>query len=186
MIERSMAQKNSTASGFSLIEVLISLFITLVVGLIVFQTSRLLLKIYQTESNSVQQSSMVTRAFDDLIKEITRAGYGIGKGADSILPFLPDEVPGSEHITVRSNTEGIATMVRAGASDEGTVLNVVDTALFQPGDLVLVTELGGVSEPAEVLATEPQRLRLGPPETPGGRLRNEYSPSARRKSVETA
>ena len=171
-----MAQRHFSASGFSLIEVLISLFITLVVSLTVFQTSRILLNIYRTESRSVQRSSMVTRAFDDMIAEISQAGYGIGDGADVILPFLPDETPGSEHITVRSNTEGIATMVRAGTPDDGTGLNVVETALFQPGDLILVTELGGVSEPAEVLATEKQRLRLRPPETLGGRLRNEYSP----------
>jgi hypothetical protein len=175
-IDRSMVQRRSSAIGFSLIEVLISLFITLVVALIVFQISRILLNIYRTESHSVQQSSMITRAFDDLIKEISRAGYGIGKGADVILPFLPAEAPGSEHITVRSNTEGVASMVRADAPDDGTDLNVAAPSLFQPGDLVLVTELGGVSEPAEVLAVEKQGLRFRPTEGRGGGLRNEYSP----------
>ena len=64
--------------GFSLIELLISMAITLVVLAMVFQISRLILRTYEAQSRVVELSSTVTKAFDDVTHEISHAGYGLG------------------------------------------------------------------------------------------------------------
>ena len=78
----------SRQRGFSLVEVMVSLLITLIVLGIVFRTAQMLVAIYRKESETAEKSTAAIRAFDDIAMEIARAGYGLGDGVQAVLPFV--------------------------------------------------------------------------------------------------
>ena len=100
--------ENRHTAGFSVIEILISMAITLVVLAMVFQITRLILQVYNTQSRVVELSSTMTRAFDDVTYELSHAGYGLGLDVVAVLPYRPLGDVSSDTITLRSNPEGLA------------------------------------------------------------------------------
>jgi hypothetical protein len=78
----------------------------------VLRTARMLVAIYRTESETAEKNVAATRAFDDIVLEIARAGYGLGEGVQAVLPS-PAE------ITIRSNEEGLAATLEAELSSSG-------------------------------------------------------------------
>lgn len=173
-----MTNPSTTRScgGFSLIEVLISLAITLVAMALVFQTSRMLVRVYESQSRVAELSSAATLAFDDIVVETTRAGYGLGAGVDCVVGSTPGNPPGPGQITLRSNPSGVSATLRKEARASGEDVPVSNGSAFQPGDLVLLADLGGNSERAEVISSENDQLQFRSAENPSGELQHIYSP----------
>ncbi len=176
MAESYSPRARPPSKGFSLIEALISLFITLVVVALVYQTSRTLLTIYRTESRAVELSSMASRALDDITVEIARAGYGMGEGVASVAPSMHDRPLSSSEIVLRSNTEGVTSALTVEAPADTNQLTLNEAGRFEPGNLVLLTDLAGLTERARVTSTGASSLWLESLDNPSGALRNTYSP----------
>lgn len=172
---RDWLHKNS--AGLSLVEVLLSLLITLVVMGLVMQTSRNLAALYRNQSRSVETSAAITRAFADIIDEVARAGHGIGEGRDLVLASIPGRPSSSETITLRSNPEGVAVALTSEITEENEV-PVTSTERFEPGNVVLVTDSSGIAEPAEITAKTGTSLWLRSLESPDGQILSQ--PSTRR------
>ena len=166
----------SPQRGFSLVEVLVSLLITLIVLGMVFRTAQMLVAIYRTESETAEKSAAAVRAFDDIAMELARAGYGLGDGVQAVLPFviggggLPDE------ITLCSNAAGIATKLEGELVSAGEAVAVSHAELFQEGDKVLLTQTGGFAERAEVTDVGEVTLAFRSLEGDDGELVYEYLP----------
>ena len=176
MTDPCVLRKRSSNDGFSLIEVLISLAITLVVGLLVHQTSRALLAIYHTESKAVELSSMASRALDDMTVEIARAGYGMGEGVASVTPSMHDRPLSTGEIVIRSNTDGVASALTVEASSDTNQVTVREVERFEPGNMVLLTDLAGLTERAHVTSTGTSSLWLESLDNQGGALRSTFFP----------
>lgn len=84
--------------GFSLIEVLISLFLTLLVMAIVVALSSWIHRSYERVSRDVEVSAAVTRTLDDIALEIGRAGYGLGQLKRRVLPVSIGQSPSGSQI----------------------------------------------------------------------------------------
>ncbi len=140
----------SPQRGFSLVEVLVSLLITLIVLGMVFRTAQMLVAIYRTESETAEKSAAAVRAFDDIAMELARAGYGLGDGVQAVLPFVIGGGGSPDEITLRSNAAGIATKLEGELVSAGEAVAVSHAELFQEGDKVLLIQTGGFAERAEV------------------------------------
>jgi prepilin-type N-terminal cleavage/methylation domain-containing protein len=66
------------ARGFSLLEVLLALAITLVVMALVAQTMGSVAAIYESQSELAVSSTAVALALDDITSELSLAGQGLG------------------------------------------------------------------------------------------------------------
>ncbi len=166
----------SRERGFSLVEVLVSLFITLVVLGMVYRTAQMLVAIYRTESKTAEKSAAAIRAFDDIAVEVARAGYGLGDGPQAVLPFVVGGNGSPGEITIRSNAAGLATNLEGELLAAGEVVVVRHAELFQEGDRVLLTQVGGFSERAEVTAVGESALAFRSLDSDDGELVYEYLP----------
>jgi hypothetical protein len=129
----------------------------------------MLVAIYRTESETAEKNVAATRAFDDIVLEIARAGYGLGEGVQAVLPS-PAE------ITIRSNEEGLAATLEAELSSSGELVPVGAADLFREGDRVLLTEAGGSSERAEITEVNENALAFRSLDSADGGLLYAYSP----------
>lgn len=96
------ARRWTSMGGFSVVEVIVSLGITLLVLGITFQITRLLRMGFTRQTELARVSDAVERAFDDLCWEIARAGYGLEKGVPSIVPAAGAD--STSAIVVRSSS----------------------------------------------------------------------------------
>ena len=166
----------SLQRGFSLVEVLVSLLITLIVLGIVFRTAQMLVAIYRKESETAEKSAAAIRAFDDIAMEIARAGYGLGDGVQAVLPFVVGGSGSSSDITLRSNAYGAAANLKGELVSADEAVAVSHPELFQEGDKVLLTQAGGFAERAEVTDVGERTLAFRSLEGDDGELVYEYLP----------
>ena len=170
-----MPERPSNTAGFSLVEALLSLAITLVAVTLVFQGSGMVESVYRVESRAADGTAEAKWAFDDIADELARAGYGMGD-IRFALPFFPeDPTPSSDRITLRSNPDGRVGILMAELVASGVSVEVAGAELFEAGDRVLLTDRSG-SESAEVLRADGESLGFGSLETADGSLRRNYSP----------
>lgn len=168
--------------GFTLVELLISLAITLVVLGITFRTVQMLVVIYDRESETAEKSAAASRAFDDIVQELTRAGYGLGEGVQAVLPGVEGQETSGE-ITIRSNLDGAAATLEGELASSETPVSVRGAALLREGDTVLLSQTGGVSERAEITDVTEKTLAFRSIDTDGGRLVHSYSPERGARAV---
>ena len=144
--------------GFSLIEVLISVTITLFVMAMVFSITLTIRSVLERESRVAEVSSSVARAMDDVTLEISRAGYGLGEGVTPILPYHAgtSTAPSSKAISIWSNPRGASGVVLSeGASDDALTRVRAPKAGLEAGDRVVAIDAAGGAARAEVTALRP-------------------------------
>ncbi|HUG53029.1 MAG TPA: prepilin-type N-terminal cleavage/methylation domain-containing protein [Vicinamibacteria bacterium] len=96
------------SAGFSLLEVMIVLAITLTVSAVLFQTTRSTWQAYRALTHQAERGLSGLRALDDMAVEIARAGFGLRDDGEPLWPGRPGGVPASDAITLRSNPTGVA------------------------------------------------------------------------------
>jgi len=168
------------APGFSLLEVLLALAITLVVMALVAQTMGHVARIYETQSQLAVSSSAAALALDDITYELSLVGQGLGEGPAAVVPRRPGSAVASDTLTLRSNPE-----VRASALgselEEGEDVAVDPSAGFEKGAQVLLTDSAGGGEAALVVraqgTAEGMTIALSPLEENEGGFRDSFSPS---------
>ncbi len=159
--------------GFSLLEILISLAITMVVMALVFQTTRQFATIYRAQSELARETARTSMAVEDMVTEIAQAGQGMGVNLPILLAGLPDDKVRGGALTVRSNPEGIAARLSSEIGENG-VVSIAPSGVFEKGDRVLVVDLSGASERAKVVRAETAQVELKSLDGPGGSFRNEF------------
>jgi prepilin-type N-terminal cleavage/methylation domain-containing protein len=164
------------ARGFSLLEVLIALAITLVVMALVAQTMGQVTRIYETESDLAISSSAAALALDDITHELSLAGQGLGEGAPAVLPWRPGFALSRDALTLRSNPEAKASPLR-GDLVEGEDVGVDPSAGFEKGEAVLLVESGGVGEAAQVVRAGAVSIAVAPLDPGANGFRGTYSMS---------
>ena len=164
------------AQGFSLLEVLLALAITLVVMALVAQTMSHVARIYETQSDLAVSSAAIALALDDITYELSLVGQGLGEGPAAVVPRRPGSAVASDTLTLRSNPD-----VRASALgselEEGEDVVVDPSAGFEKGAKVLLTDSAGGGEAALVVRAEGASIALSPLEENEGGFRGSFSPS---------
>jgi prepilin-type N-terminal cleavage/methylation domain-containing protein len=171
-----VARRGIPERGFSLLEVLLALSITLVVMLLVIQTMGHLGRVYRRETDLASSSAAASLALDDIQYELSLAGQGLGDGPASVLPRIRDAKPSDSTLTVRSNPNVDAGLLQSDLLAPGQDLAVAPSEGFREGDNVLVTDAAGFGETAEVLRADPMGVALRSLETGDGSFRRAFSP----------
>ena len=154
-------------AGFTLIEVMIVLAITLLIAAITYKITRACWRLYQTQTHVTERGFSSVRALDDMAVEIARAGYGLGDAGPVFLGRL-DGTRAVDAITVRSNPEGIAGVLAEDLTDPKEPVAVDGAALFAEGDEVLLVDDQRKLERAQVTAVRSDHLSLRSHDTPDG------------------
>src|SRR5687768_11823854 len=126
--------------GFTLLEVVIVLAITLVIGVIVYRVTRACFLLYDTQVHETERGFSGLRSLDDMATEIARAGYGLGGDAGPLLPGTLAGVRAGDAITLRSNPQGVAGVLQEDLVEPDHIVPVDDAALFVRGDEVLLVD----------------------------------------------
>jgi prepilin-type N-terminal cleavage/methylation domain-containing protein len=164
------------ARGFSLVEVLLALAITLVVMALVGQTMAHVARIYERESKLAVSSSAAALALDDITYELSLVGQGLGEGPAAVVPRRPGSPVASDAMTLRSNPE-VRASVLGSDLEEGVDVPVDPSAGFEKGARVLLTDNVGGGETALVVRSESTTIALHPLEENGGSFRRSFLPS---------
>jgi hypothetical protein len=149
------------------------MLITIVVMGTVYQASRSSAILYRSESRRADRAATGLRALDDMATEIARAGFGLGD-VQPVLAGLPGQRPSRDAITLRSNPEGVAGSLQGDLSESGDPVPVAGAHLFKPQDRVLLCDLKGTVERAEVTRADRRSLAFRSLDGPGGRLRRAF------------
>ena len=163
-------------AGFTLIEVMIVLAITLLIAAVVYRITRASWLLYRTQVQVTERGFSALRAVDDMAVEIARAGFGLGD-AGPLFPGRLDGTAAPDAITVRSNPEGIAGSFQEDLTDPGQLVRVEGAELFAEGDDVLVVDEEKAMERAQVVRRGPESLGLRSRETPDGQFRRPFRTS---------
>jgi prepilin-type N-terminal cleavage/methylation domain-containing protein len=162
-------------AGFTLIEVMIVLAITLLIAALLYKVTRVIWLLYQTETHVTERGFSGVRALDDMAVEIARAGYGLGDEGPVFLGTL-DGTPSFDAITLRSNPEGIVGLLEEELADPEKFVAVEGAALFAEGDEVLIVDdEPNKLERAQVTGARPHALRLRSHDMPGRRFKRPWS-----------
>ncbi len=174
-----MSTELRVVDGYSLTEALISLSLTLVVVGFLLHSSRMVESLNGIDVVSDAETAMATWAFDEIVREIGKAGYGM-EGATEVLPFLAeDSTPASDVITLRSNPEGLVGVLLEDLGSSNVEVRVDGADSFEVGDWVLLIDQGGNSESAEVALATRETLAFRSLDSTDGELLEIYSPYRR-------
>ena len=161
-----MAPIRRRQAGFTLVEVMIVLAITLLIAALVYKATRASWLLYQTQTHVTERGFSGVRALDDMAVEIARAGYGLGDAGPVFLGTL-DGTRAIDAITLRSNPEGIVGELEEDLTDPEQFVAVDGAALFAEGDEVLLADdEPNKLERAQVTGARPNVLRLRSHDTP--------------------
>ncbi|HXV62724.1 MAG TPA: prepilin-type N-terminal cleavage/methylation domain-containing protein [Vicinamibacteria bacterium] len=156
--------------GFSLLEALLALTITLVVMGLLAQTMRQMRTVYRTQSDRAAKSSAATLALDDVTYELSIAGQGLG---EDVVAVVPDS---GNTLTVRSNPDLAATALRSELRSPADRVVAGETDEFSVGKRVLMANSRGQAERAVVVATAKGTLSFRSLETTDGSFRAVFRP----------
>ena len=166
-----MATIRRRQAGFTLIEVMIVLAITLLIAALVYKITRASWLLYETQAHVTERGFSGVRAVDDMAVEIARAGYGLGDAGPLFLGTL-DGARAEGAITLRSNPEGIVGMLEEDLADPEQFVAVDGAALFAEGDEVLLADdEPNKLERAQVTGVRSLTLRLRSHDTPERRFK---------------
>jgi prepilin-type N-terminal cleavage/methylation domain-containing protein len=166
-------------AGFTLIEVMIVLAITLVIGGVVYRITRASWNLYNTQTHQTERGLSGLRSVDDMAVEIARAGYGLGADAGSLFPGTLAGVRASDAITLRSNPGGVAGVLKEDLALKDQLVAVDGAPLFALGDEVLLVDEEGTLERAQVSKATPDALAFRSLLGPGGQLQSPFAAGAR-------
>jgi len=169
--------------GYTLLEVLIALGITLVVMALVARTLRDVARIFRAQSDLAAASSSITRALDDIGYELTLAGQGLGEGVVAVMPRVPGGEVSSFALTLRSNPNLTAGYLTSGLIETDTELAFTGADAFEPGETVLLTDARRSNEVAEVVKRSPLWMKLRSLETTSGDFRNRFTQNAATRAL---
>lgn len=125
--------------------------VTLVVMATVYQIARSTAILHRVEGFRAERGGTGLRAVDEIALEVARAGFGLGRDVERILPGLPGRPPSHDGITLRSNPEGLAGRLRDDLVASDTPVRVAGGTLFRAGDRVLLADRSGRAERALVV-----------------------------------
>lgn len=169
-----MAIRRSRESGFSLLEVLLALAITLVVVAMVAQTMGHVREIYRRESEIAVSSGAAALALDDITFELSLSGQGLGEGSPAVVPRYLGSEASREALTLRSNPEVRASFLRSELEPGKDV--AVDTEFPEDSHVLLTSSTGG-GESALVLRSTGGSVALNPVVASDDGFRGSYSPA---------
>ena len=164
----------SSQGGFTLLEVLIVLAITLVTGAIIYKVSRASLLLYNTQTHVTERGFSGLRSVDDMAVEIARAGYGLGADAAPVFPGTLAGERSPNAIVLRSNPGGVAGVLRENLEEKDTLVAIEEAPLFAAGDEVLLVDEKGTIERAQVTKATPDALAFRSTLGPDGQLQNVF------------
>jgi prepilin-type N-terminal cleavage/methylation domain-containing protein len=164
------------ARGFSLLEVLLALAITLVIVALVAQTMGHVSEIYHRESELAVSSSAAALAVDDITFELSLAGQGLGEGPPAVVPRSLGSDVTREAVTLRSNPEVRASPLRSDLK-VGEDVAVDPDAGFEKGSHVLLTSSTGGGESAVVVRSTGGSVALNPVVESENGFRASFSPN---------
>jgi prepilin-type N-terminal cleavage/methylation domain-containing protein len=160
--------------GFSLLEVLLALAITLVVMAMVTETMGHMAKIYRAQSDLAVSSQAVALALDDIAYELSLAGQGLGDGTAAVLPRRAGGSVAPDELTIRSNPAVLASFLLGDVGEPGEEVPAASPASFEAGTTALVTDAGG-GEAAEVVRARDGFVALRSLESSDGTFRRTFS-----------
>jgi prepilin-type N-terminal cleavage/methylation domain-containing protein len=166
-------------AGFSLIEVIIALALTLVIAGALYKVTRSSWLLYQTQTHAAERGFSGLRSLDDMAVEIARAGFGLGSDAGPLFPGTRDGVRATDAITLRSNPGGVAGVLGKDLVERDELVPVEGAPLFVSGDEVLLADEYGTLERAQVARVTPDSLAFRSLEGPDGRLQHKFPVSLR-------
>jgi len=147
--------------------------ITLMVMAAVYQITRSAGILYRVEGFRAERGGTALRAVDEIALEVARAGFGLGRDVERVLPGLRGRAPSHDAITLRSNPEGLSGRLRDDLVASDMPVRVAGAALFKPGDRVLLADRAGPAEKAIVVEARGGTLAFRSLDTPSGALRRE-------------
>ena len=166
-------------AGLTLIEVMIVLAITLVIGGVVYRVTRSSWNLYNTQTHQTERGFSGLRSIDDMAVEIARAGYGLGADAAPVFPGTLAGVRATDAITLRSNPGGVAGVLQENLVEKDQLVPVDGAPLFVVGDAVLLVDEEGTLERAQVTKITPEELAFRSLNGPGGQIENQFRPPRR-------
>ncbi|HEV7498835.1 MAG TPA: prepilin-type N-terminal cleavage/methylation domain-containing protein [Vicinamibacteria bacterium] len=169
-----MRAARSEQSGFTLIEIVIVLAISVVVGMVLFRITRASWLLYNVQTHQMERGYSGLRSIDDMAIEIARAGYGLGDDAGPVFPGTLAGVRSPDAITVRSNPGGIAGVLRENLVERDRLVKVDGAEGFAVGDEVLLVDQEGTLERAQVSKMTPDALAFRSSNGPGGALQGRF------------
>jgi len=161
-------------AGFTLLEILIVVAIAMVTGTLVYRITRSSLRLYDTQVHVTERGFSGLRALDDMAIEIARAGYGLGEDVGPVFPGTLDGLRVSSAITLRSNPSGAAAALQEDLVENGQLVKVDAAPLFTVGDEVLLADLNGTVERAQVAKATPEALAFLVADAPPGKLESPF------------
>jgi prepilin-type N-terminal cleavage/methylation domain-containing protein len=165
-----MRAARGRSAGFTLIEVMIVMAITLVIGAVVYKVTRSSWLLYRSQTHVTERGFSVVHAVDDMSVEIARAGFGLGSDAGPLFPGTLEGVRAGDAITVRSNPEGAVAVLQEDLLERDQLVAVDEAALFAAGDVVLLVDAERTLERAQVARVGPGSLAVRSLDGPDGRL----------------
>ena len=168
-----MATLRRPQAGFTLIEVMVVLAITLLIAALTYQATRASWLLYQTQTHVTERGFSSVRAVDDMAVEIARAGYGLGDAGPVFLGTL-DGTRAESAITLRSNPEGIVGLLEEDLTEPEQLVAVDGAARFAVGDEVLIVDDTRNLERATVTGARSDALAVRSHDTPDGRLKRPF------------
>ncbi len=162
--------------GFSLLEVLLALSITLIIMGLLAQTMQHVGQVFEAQTELATTSNTTTLALDDIAFELAGAGFGLGDGTVAVLPRVPGDRAGPSALTLRSNPQLVAGDLLAELDQPGEDVAVSNADLFDAGATVLLTNAWGRHEVAEIVRTSASSVALRSRESSDGAFQNRFDP----------
>jgi hypothetical protein len=148
------------AAGFSLVELLVVLVLTLAVMAAVQQAACVAYHLHAREVRLTERSTIALRAVEEMAREIERAGLGLGGDVVAILPGAPGSSADSDGITIRSSPDALMAVLQSDVRPGQDRALVAGASLFQPGERVFLTDTTGPPIPAVVVDADSRTLTL--------------------------
>lgn len=169
-----MPGARSHQSGFTLIEVVIVLAISLVLGMVLFRITRASWLLYDVQTHQMERGYSGLRSMDDMAIEIARAGYGLGEDAAPVFPGTLAGLRSPDAITVRSNPGGVAGRLRENLVERDHLVKVEGAERFALADEVLLVDEEGTLERAQVSKVTSDALAFRSSNGPEGALQGRF------------
>lgn len=169
---------DASERGFSLLEALLALTITLIVMALVAETMASVARIHRFQTDFAVSSASAGLAIDDIASELALAGQGLGEGPSPVAPRLEGTSPSESVISVRSNPELVAFGIVGdleGPESEAFLTGLTGDVGLESGDRVIVTDVAGGGDRAQLVRSSSGQLTARSEETSSGRFRHPYT-----------
>ncbi len=166
--------------GFSLLEVLLALAITLVVMALVGQTMSAVRRVFRDQTARSTAGNEALLVVDDIALELAQAGQGLGDATPAVLGRLPGQTPNAATLTIRSNPLGVGWWVERVEAPAGadTKLLLNNDPNLPAGTGALLVNAGGRHELVEIVDRLPAGVSVRSLESDDGELSHRFGPQS--------